>query len=103
MPIVLFLPFSWLAWWRTFVHAQRYRQGHSTVGRAVLEPALVGLVIALAILSRGIASKPRDAFPYIAVYGGGAIIAGCIIGVVLSISGAIALKVGMKLTEDSAE
>jgi hypothetical protein len=90
--LIPLVPFSLLAGWRTRVHARRYREGRGSGWQGVLEGGVLGFVAALVVLSRGIATRPREALPYIIVYGGGAALLGLAFGLVLRTSGHIVLK-----------
>jgi hypothetical protein len=86
------LPLALFAGWRTWSHARRYRSGLGTGWQGVGEGGATGLLIALAILSPHIARRPFDAPPYIAVYGGFALVLGLSLGLVLWTSAMIVLR-----------
>jgi len=106
-PILTMLPLIYvlaglgaLAGWRTHVHATAYAEGKSAGRRSVLEPAALGLVVAVALLWNGIRTNPGEAAPYILAYGGGAALFGLLIGVVLRFTAlAIMWAVGRKRTD----
>ena len=88
----LFVPFSLIAGWRTWVHARRYREGRGTGWQGVVEAGVLGLLAALLVLSRGILTRPADALPYIIVYGWGAAFVGLAFGLVLRTSAHAVLR-----------
>jgi hypothetical protein len=85
-------PFAVLAGWRTWVHAQRFRDGRGRGWQGVLEGGAAGLVSALFVLSRAIATRPTEALPYIVAYGGGAALLGLGFGLLLWTTAHIVLK-----------
>jgi hypothetical protein len=90
--MILFVPFSLIAGWRTWVHARRYRDRRGTGWQGVLEAGLVGFLAALLVLWRGIATRPMEALPYIIVYGGGAAFLGLALGLLLRTTARMVLK-----------
>lgn len=96
-----FTPFVALAavsGWRTLVHARRYREQHGGGWQGVIEAGVIGLLSALAVLARGIISRPRDAPPYIVIYGGAALLIGLAIGVVLRFTAISVIKLASRAT-----
>jgi DNA-binding transcriptional LysR family regulator len=90
--MVPLVPFAMLAGWRTWVHARRYVDGQGTGWQGVIEGGTAGLVAALVVLSRGIATRPREAAPYIIAYGGGGMLLGLAFGLLLRTTALIVLK-----------
>jgi hypothetical protein len=78
-----FVPLALIAGWRTRVHARRYRDGRGTGWQGVVEAGLLAFMVALLVLSRGIATRPIDALPYVIMYGGAAALLGLVFGLVL--------------------
>ena len=81
-----------VAGWRTWVHARRYVAGQSRGLQGVGEAAACGLVVAILYLLPGIVARPREAPPYVIVYGGAAAILGGIVGVVLYVVARVVLR-----------
>jgi hypothetical protein len=90
--VIPLVPFSLLAGWRTRVHARRYRERRGSGWQGVMEGGVLGFVAALFVLSHGIATRPREALPYIIVYGGGAALLGLASGLLLRTTALIVLK-----------
>lgn len=86
------VPLSALAGWRTWVHARHYRDERGSGWQGVIEGGVTGFVAALFVLSRGIATRPREAWPYIIVYGGGGAFLGLGFGFLLRTTAHIVLK-----------
>jgi hypothetical protein len=90
--LVPLVPFAMLAGWRTWVHARRYRDGHGSGWQGVIEGGMAGLVGALLVLVRGMATRPQAAAPYIVTYGGGSLLLGLAFGLVLRTAAVLVLK-----------
>jgi hypothetical protein len=90
--VVPLVPFAALAGWRTWVHARRYCDGHGSGWQGVIEGGMAGLVGALLVLARGIATRPQAAAPYIVTYGGGSLLLGLAFGLVLRTAAVLVLK-----------
>jgi hypothetical protein len=84
-------PFGMLAAWRTFVYARRRRDRHDSSWLGVFESGACGFAMALMVLAGGIVTRPREALPYVLVYGGGALVIGLVVGLVLRTTALIAL------------
>ena len=89
-PIFLTLPLVYilmglgaLVGWRTHVHATAYAERKSAGWRSVVEPAALGLVVAVVLIRNGIRTNPGAALPYILAFGGRAALFGLLIGVAL--------------------
>ena len=91
------VPLSFIAGWRTYVHARRWLivQKHSWGG--VFEAAVCGFVCALPILAPGIVTQPTKAPPYILVYGGLGAIIGLIVGLVLRTTALLTLRLSRRV------
>jgi len=91
------VPLSFIAGWRTYVHARRWLivQKHSWDG--VFEAAVCGFVCALPILAPGIVTQPAKAPPYILVYGGLGAIIGLIVGLVLRTTALLTLRLSRRV------
>jgi hypothetical protein len=85
-------PFAMVAAWRTFVHARRWldRGSYGLVG--IAEGGLCGLAGGLLVLLPPSIMKPAQAPPYLLAYGGLAAILGLSVGVVLWVTGTIAVR-----------
>ena len=70
-----------LAGWRTHVHAMAYTEGKSAGWLSVLEPAALGLVVALALLRNGI--RTGAVSPQLLAFLGWVALTGLLIGVIL--------------------
>jgi hypothetical protein len=81
-----------IAAWRTWVHALLYQSGASRGWQGVGEAAAVGCAIAVLYLAQGIVTRPREAPPYVIVYGSAAAILGAIVGLVLRLSATVVLR-----------
>ena len=90
--VVLISPLALLVGWRTWVHAQRYREGRGTGWQGVIEAGAVGAGIALWILAAPIVMHPAQAPPYVIFYGGAALILGLLIGLVLRMTAILVLR-----------
>ena len=66
----LMLPLAGVAAWRTWAHAVSWRERGTRGWQGVAEGGAVGLLLALWILAVPTIMRPRDAPPYIIVYGG---------------------------------
>jgi hypothetical protein len=77
------LPLSFIAGWRTFVHARRWLITSDRSWRGVFEAGICGFLCAMPILAPGIVTQSTKAPPYILVYGGLGAIIGLIVGLVL--------------------
>jgi hypothetical protein len=86
-------PFAMAAAWRTFVHARRWLNQGSYGLLGILEAGLCGLAGAVLVLLPASMLQPTKAPPYLIAYGGLAGIVGLLVGVVLWITGAIAVRV----------
>jgi hypothetical protein len=89
------IPFAALAAWRTWVHARRWRARGDRGWQGVAEAGACGFGPVLLLLLPGIVTRPREAAPYIIVYGGAALVVGLAVGVLLRVT-ALAI---LKLTE----
>ena len=85
-------PFAFAAGWRTFVHANRWLDDRCWGAMGIVEGALCGFAGAIFVLLRGIVTKPAQALPYVAVYGGIAAVLGSIVGAILWVTAAITLQ-----------
>ena len=85
-------PFAMAAAWRTFVHARRWLEHGSYGLLGILEGALCGLAGAVLVLLPASIMKPTQAPPYLIAYGGLAAILGLAVGVVLWVTGTIAVR-----------
>ncbi len=90
--LIPLVPFSLIAGWRTRVYARRYRDRRGNGWQGVIEAGVLGFMAALLVLSHGIATRPRDAWPYIIVYGGGAALLGLAFGLLLWTTAQIVLN-----------
>jgi len=86
------LPFATLAGWRSSVYARRWRDEQDQGWRGVAEAGACGLSVALVVLAPGIATKPAEALPYIISYGGAALVAGLLVGLLLRMTALLVLK-----------
>ncbi len=86
------LPFAALAAWRTWVHAKRWRDRGDRGWQGVAEAGVCGAGTAVLVLMPGIVTRPMDAAPYIAVYGGAALIVGLVVGLFLRTAAGVVLK-----------
>ena len=86
------LPLAMVAAWRTWVHARRWRERGTRGWQGVAEGGALGLVVALLILAVPTIMRPKDAPPYLVVYGGLALIVGLVIGFLLRITAVLVLK-----------
>lgn len=84
--------FAAIAAWRTHVHARRWLEKGDRAWRGVVEAGLVGFGVALVVLGRGIVTRPLEAPPYVIVYGGAAMLAGLIVGLVLRFTALLVLR-----------
>ena len=85
-------PFAMTAAWRTFVHARRWLEQGKWGLQGVLEGGLCGLAGAVLVLLPASIMKPTQAPPYLMAYGGLAAAIGLAVGVVLWITGTIAVR-----------
>src|SRR5262249_4095064 len=102
---LVFTPFVGLAaiaGWRTLVHARRYREQRGGGWRGVIEAGAVGLFIALVVLARGIVTRPREAPPYVVVYGGAALLIGLGVGVILRFTAIFVIKLASRASRRRA-
>jgi hypothetical protein len=88
LPPILTLPLVYiltglgaLAGWRTHVHAMAHAEGKSAGWLSVLEPAALGLVVALALLRNGI--RVGAVSPQLLAFLGWVALTGLLIGVIL--------------------
>jgi len=96
---VFMSPFALLAAWRTWVHATRWRTGNPRRSlRGVAEAGACGLGVALLVLLPGIIGRPRQAPPYVIVYGGLGVVVGIAVGLVLLVTAALVLKLTDRTT-----
>ena len=72
-----------VAAWRTRALVRRWREDGRGDWRGVVEAGLCGFAIALFVLAPGIVTRPREAPPYVIVYGGAALILGIVVGLIL--------------------
>jgi hypothetical protein len=87
----ILLPFAGITFWRTWIHAKRWRARQATVWQPVAEAAATAVVVACAYLARGILARPADAPAYVIAYGGVALILGAIAGLILRTTALLAL------------
>ena len=85
-------PFAALAAWRTRVHAKRWRERQVGSWRGVAEAGACGFAVALAVLARGIVTRPTEAAPYVIAYGGFALVVGLVIGLLLRMTALLVLR-----------
>ena len=85
-------PFAMVAAWRTFVHARRWLEQRSYGLQGVLEGGLCGVAGALLVLLPASILKPTQAPPYLLAYGGMSAMLGLCVGLVLWITGSIAVR-----------
>jgi len=90
--LMFLAPFAMAAAWRTFVHARRWLEHGSYGLLGILEGALCGLAGAVLVLLPASIMKPTQAPPYLIAYGGLAAILGLAVGVVLWVTGTIAVR-----------
>jgi hypothetical protein len=86
------LPFAMAAAWRTFVYARRWLEHGSHGLLGILEGGLCGLAGAVLVLLPASMMKPTQAPPYLIAYGGMAAILGLAVGLVLWVTGSIAVR-----------
>ena len=86
------LPLATVAAWRTWVHAVRWRQRGTRGWQGVAEGGALGLFVALLKLAGPTILRPKDAPPYLIVYGGLALVVGLAIGLLLRITAVLVLK-----------
>ena len=65
--IAPFVPLAMISGWRTWVHAQRYCAQQGRGWQGVAEAGVLGFIVAIVVLARGILTRPADA---LAVCGG---------------------------------
>lgn len=85
-------PFAIAAAWRTFVYARRWLERGSYGLLGILEGGLCGLSGAVLVLIPASIMKPTQAAPYLIAYGGLAAVLGLGVGVILWITGTIAVR-----------
>jgi hypothetical protein len=85
-------PFAMVAAWRTFVYARRFLERGSNGLLGILEGGLCGLAGAVLVLIPASMMKPTQAPPYLLAYGGVAAILGIGFGLVLWVTGSIAVR-----------
>ena len=86
------LPIALVVGWRTLVHAKRYLAKQSSGWQGVLEGGALGGGVALLLLLGPVVLQPRQAPPYVIVYGGGAFVVGAVLGLVLRMTGLLVLR-----------
>jgi hypothetical protein len=86
------LPLALIAAWRTWVYAERFQHGVSRGWEAVAEAGLVGVLASLWMLAGPTLRRPLDAPPYLLTYGGMALLAGLLVGLVLRASAVLVLR-----------
>ena len=91
------VPLSFIAGWRTYVHAKRWLLTHDRTWRGVFEGGLCGFLCVLPSLAAGIVTQPRKAPPYILVYGGLGAIIGLIVGLVLRTTALSTLRLARRI------
>jgi len=85
------VPFALLAGWRTFVHAQRYRQGHGRGWLGVLEAGVTALgVVSLFVVPLAL-NEPGEAVLIVVVYGSIVLSMGLLAGMVLRLTALLVL------------
>ena len=89
---IVLLPFAPVAGWRSWVHAKRYREGLATGWQGVFEGGAAGFVGALIPLFPAIVMRPAQSLPYVIAYAGGAMILGCVFGLILCVSALAVLR-----------
>ena len=92
------VPLSFIAGWRTFVHARRWLIMREHSWRGVFEAGVCGFICVLPILAPGIVTQPTKAPPYILVYGGLAAVIGLIVGLVLRTTALSTLWLSRRIT-----
>jgi uncharacterized membrane protein YhaH (DUF805 family) len=90
--VVVVFPFAILAACRTWVHARRWRARCELGWQGVAEAGGCGLGTALLILLPSIIARPAAAPPYIIAYGGMALVAGLVVGLILRVSALAMLR-----------
>ena len=85
-------PFAMVAAWRTFVYARRWLERGSYGFMGILEGGLCGLAGAVLVLLPASMMKPTQAPPYLIAYGALAAIVGLGVGLVLWVTGSIAVR-----------
>ena len=85
-------PFAMVAAWRTFVYARRWLERGSYGLLGIFESGLCGLAGAVLVLLPASMMKPTQAPPYLMAYGGLAAVLGLGVGIVLWITGTIAVR-----------
>jgi hypothetical protein len=91
--VLVFAALGAVAAWRTLIYARRFMSGGSGSWAGVGEAALCGFAVALLYLAPGIVTRPREAPPYVILYGAAAAIIGAIVGLVLHTSARLALRI----------
>ena len=89
---VFLLPFAIFAGWRTAVHARRWLECRSSGWQGVGESGATAACLALLVLTPGIVRRPTEAPPYVLFYGGAALAAGLIVGLVLRTTALLVLR-----------
>lgn len=94
--LMIFVPFAPLAvitGSRTRTHVRAYLAGTENRWRGVLEGAALGAVIPLALLIRPALERPQQAAPYLIAYGGIGLTIGLTLGLILTGTALLALKI----------
>ena len=91
--VVWSAPFALVAGWRTWVHSRHRLEGRGSGWQGVAEGGALGFCAALLILLPGIVTRPFDAPPYVAAYGGIAAILGLLVGFVLRFTALVVLRI----------
>ena len=90
--MVLFIPLAMIVGWRTWVHAKRVCEHEGTGWQGVAEAGALGFLLAIGVLAAGILTQPAKALPYVAFYGGAALLIGVVLGCGLRATGLLVLK-----------
>jgi hypothetical protein len=88
--------------WRTRVHALQYLAGRSVGWRGVGEAAACAFMVAVLYLALGIVTRPREAPPYVIIYGGAATVLGAVVGLVLRAIAMIVLRLSRSAAASGA-
>jgi hypothetical protein len=91
--VVWSTPFALVAGWRTWVHSRHRLEGRGSGWQGVAEGSALGFCTALLVLLPGIVTRPLDAPPYVAAYGGMAAVLGLLVGIVLRFTALVALRI----------
>jgi hypothetical protein len=110
LPAMFAAPLALLAFWRTWVHAQRFQTRYTTGWQGVLEAAAMGFVLTLPAVLPGVVvrqfnpgewGQPQAFFlglAYVGIYGLLGAGVGLALGLLLRLSALAALRVHRRLT-----